>query len=422
MLKFKLFRVYLRTVLYIVITCLTVVFLLKIWTLNLSDNPYLPKYEPLNYANMTMPTIMSLAELKVKWIERKISRLSGGFAGEKVRLDFEPVKQVDSKIHAFYYSWYRNEKEDGIWKHWFATDKYPGRPSEFRTAYYPRLGFYSSHNKSVIDIHMMQMKKAGIGVAIVSWEPHDPKEILMKTILDTADKYTIKIALHWKNTIEINQIITNLNIFIDTFGQHNALYRIKRASKDDKFLPVIYIFDPFIEDPITWSSYLNPNGNRTIRNSQFDAIFLGLLSSVQNRIDIKQAHFDGFYTYFATNGFTYGSSWRNWKTLGQFADKNGLIFVPCIAPGYNDGTLSTYFRPRLNGNYYEIAWKSALAAKPSAIAINSFNSWEEGSQIEPAVPNTTNVSRFSDYEKVSDNYYLQFTGFWVKYATENNKF
>lgn len=41
------------------------------------------------------------------------------------------------------------------------------------------------------------------------------------------------------------------------------------------------------------------------------------------RQDIAAAGFDGFYTYFAANEFTYGSSWKHWKSLSGFARKNG---------------------------------------------------------------------------------------------------
>ena len=39
------------------------------------------------------------------------------------------------------------------------------------------------------------------------------------------------------------------------------------------------------------------------------------LVELKHRADIKAAKFDGYYTYFAANGFTYGSTWKNWKSL-----------------------------------------------------------------------------------------------------------
>ena len=36
---------------------------------------------------------------------------------------------------------------------------------------------------------------------------------------------------------------------------------------------------------------------------------------MKHRYEIKKSSFDGFYTYFASNGFSYGSTWKNWKGL-----------------------------------------------------------------------------------------------------------
>ena len=65
-------------------------------------------------------------------------------------------------------------------------------------------------------------------------------------------------------------------------------------------------------------------------------MFIGLLVDFKHRSDIKKAKFDGFYTYFAANGFTHGSSWKNWRSLQDFATRNSLIFIPSVGPGYID--------------------------------------------------------------------------------------
>lgn len=41
---------------------------------------------------------------------------------------------------------------------------------------------------------------------------------------------------------------------------------------------------------------------------------------------ILNAHFDGFYTYFAATGFTYGSTPTNWVSM-QKGKGNGKIFI-----------------------------------------------------------------------------------------------
>ncbi len=49
---------------------------------------------------------------------------------------------------------------------------------------------------------------------------------------------------------------------------------------------------------------------------------------------ITEGYFDGFYTYFATDGFTQGSSSSMWHQLSQFASQNDKLFIPCVGPGY----------------------------------------------------------------------------------------
>jgi hypothetical protein len=43
--------------------------------------------------------------------------------------------------------------------------------------------------------------------------------------------------------------------------------------------------------------------------------------------------FDGFYTYFASEGFVYGSSRGNWPSMIDFANRNGLLSSISVGPG-----------------------------------------------------------------------------------------
>ena len=138
----------------------------------------------------------------------------------------------------------------------------------------------------------------------------------------------------------------------------------------------------------------------------------------KHRFDIKKANFDGFYTYFASNGFSYGSSWKNWRELANFAFKSSLQFVPSIGPGYAD----TRIRPwngkntanRREGGYYEAGWRAAVNTKPKMVSITSFNEWGEGTQIEPTVSMLTHNHTYNDYGARGPEMYLQTTKQCVK--------
>lgn len=128
-------------------------------------------------------------------------------------------------------------------------------------------------------------------------------------------------------------------------------------------------------------------------------------------------HFTGFYTYFASNGFSYGSSWKNWQSLAKFAKDQNLLFSPSVGPGYIDTTVRPWnfanTRHRRHGHYYEVAWRAALASQPNFISITSFNEWHEGTQIEPAEPKRTENFHYLDYEPEEPYFYLDLTNYWI---------
>ncbi len=103
--------------------------------------------------------------------------------------------------------------------------------------------------------------------------------------------------------------------------------------------------------------------------------------------------FDGFYNYFASTGFTYGSTPANWKYLHEWAEKNNKIFIPSVVPDYIDTRIRPWntsnTRDSNNEKYYDNMYLKAIESGARYISITSFNEWHEGTQIEPAIPMKT---------------------------------
>ncbi|XP_021933061.1 glycoprotein endo-alpha-1,2-mannosidase isoform X2 [Zootermopsis nevadensis] len=381
------------------------------------------------------------SELRLKWLHQKVEKIS-----QKVRRS-QTVKQIEQEevstthpnynVHIFYYAWYGNVAVDGHWRHWNhkylpnwkKEDKiYPTGthepPGDVSSNFYPMLGCYSSKDPVVIDTHMKQLSDAKVGVVVVSWYPpgtSDPQgdspDLILPLLLDSAQRHDIRVALHIepyrdRNPINLSQYIRYI---IGHYGGHPAFYRMQRRGRS---LPVFYVYDSYLTPAGAWKELLSAKGNLSVRGTQLDGIFLGLLVDMQHRYDIKKSHFDGFYTYFATNGFTYGSSWKNWRSLSKFARQNYLLFVPSVGPGYIDTQIRPWnmvnTRHRRHGKYYEVGWRSALSAQAKLISITSFNEWHEGTQIEPAVQKATASFTYFDYEPEGPNFYLNLTKWWVK--------
>ncbi|KAG2467740.1 glycoprotein endo-alpha-1,2-mannosidase [Polypterus senegalus] len=357
------------------------------------------------------------------------------------------VSLPNYNLHTFYYSWYGNPKFDGKYIHWnhpvlphwdpkIATSFPRGKhnpPEDIGSNFYPLLGPYSSRDPAVIEAHMQQLQTAAIGVLSLSWYPPDmkddagePTDELVPAVLDIAHKYQVKVTFHIEPYQGRNDLTmrNNIQYIIDKYGGHPAFYKYK--TRTGSLLPLFYIYDSYLVSPETWGNLLKESGHNTIRNTKYDGIFIGLLVEEKHKHDILAAGFDGMYTYFATNGFSYGSSYRNWKSIKAFCESNNLIFIPSVGPGYVDTSIRPWniqnSRNRINGKYYETALSAALQVRADIISITSFNEWHEGTQIEMAIPKTAGEITYLDYLPQKSSIYLDITRKWAeKFNTEREK-
>ncbi|KAL7862476.1 hypothetical protein SRHO_G00139170 [Serrasalmus rhombeus] len=357
--------------------------------------------------------------------------------------DFPPPNY---NIHAFYYTWYGNPQFDGRYIHWNhpllphwdpkVAEGYPkGRhqpPDDIGANFYPALGAYSSRDPSVVEAHMQQLRTAAIGVLAVSWYPPgmkddngDSTDDIVPLVLEVADKYKVKVAFHiepYKGRDDAS-MLENIKYIMEKYGGHPAFFRYK--SSTGKLLPLFYIYDSYLQSADTWAQMLKTTGKSSIRNTPYDGIFVALLVEEKHKREILDAGFDGIYTYFATNGFSYGSSHHNWKSIKDFCDGNNLIFIPSVGPGYIDTSIRPWnfqnTRNRINGKYYETSLSAALATRPQIISVTSFNEWHEGTQIETAIPKTGGRTAYLDYLPHKPTVYLEITRRWAMKFREDQE-
>lgn len=212
---------------------------------------------------------------------------------------------VLDQVHVFYYPWYGNPEEDSGYIHWNHEylpnwDKqdskvYPtGRhqpPDDIGANFYPQLGCYSSKSAKTVDQHMKWIKEAGIGVLVVSWYPPNlsdkegkPFDKLFPLFLDTANLYGLKISFHiepYEGRTPEN-LKQNIEYIIQKYGNHSSLYKLPR-SPSRKPLPVFYIYDSYLNAPNSWSAVLSTGGKHSIRNTELDGVFLGLIVELRHK-------------------------------------------------------------------------------------------------------------------------------------------
>lgn len=344
-------------------------------------------------------------------------------------------------FHAFYYMWYGNEHIDGRYLHWnhrylphwekSVAKKYPQGvhtpPHDIGASFYPELGCYSSKDVATMEQHMLQLRQAKVGVISVSWYPKGlsddegaPPDFLISELLDTANKYAIKVTLHvepYKDRSPVT-LQRDLKYIHGKYSHHPAFYKFRvargAAKNRERWLPLIYIYDSYLSSAQEWAEVLKPGGRHSIRGTEHDCVAIGLLVKQSDKNSILEGGFDGFYTYFASNGFSFGSSITMWSSLATFAKQSNLVFIPSFGPGYDDTRVrpwnSKNSKDRKDGGYYRQMFNAALKNHEGGIvSVTSFNEWHEGTQIEPAIPKHANGFTYLDYTPHSPQYYLQLT-------------
>jgi len=329
---------------------------------------------------------------------------------------------ICESIHAFYYGWYASEKVDGQERHWNhevlgvdGAEPHPGT-DDIGANFYPELGAYSSNDARVLGRHLEQAAAAGIGVLVASWwGPETFEDANLPLLMDAAAETGLGVAFHLEPFPGRDAATSRdaIRYLLDRYGDHPALYR----STAHGGRPVFYVYDSYVTPAADWSRLLRPEGDLSVRGTPYDVVAIGLWVTEDEGEFFLTGGFDGVYTYFASDGFTWGSTADNWPRLADWARDNALVFVPCVGPGYLDTRVRPWngatTRSREDGVYYDRMFRRAIDVAPPIIGITSFNEWHEGTQIEPAVPKAIAGYRYEDYEVLGPGYYLDRTRYWV---------
>lgn len=333
----------------------------------------------------------------------------------------EEKAEPNRKVHTFYYGWFATPEQDGRysnWNHpilphwrdttWNNAGSFPGG-DDIGANFYPALGCYSANDTATINQHMKWMKEAGIGVLAISWwGPGSFTDKSVNTYLDLSKKHGLELTFHiepvYKTPERFREIIQYI---VKNYGDHPALF--KHEGK-----PMYYVYDSHKVKYPQWNKLFAPDGELSLRNTPLDGVFIGHWERRRDGGFFLKSGFDGYYTYYASEGYMYGCTSSNWPVLADFARKHDLLFIPCPGPGYKD----TRIRPwndkntedRKAGRYYENMFRNAASVNPDYIGITSFNEWHEGTQIEPAIPKTIPGYTYEDYgEGVDPMFYIHQT-------------
>jgi alpha-mannan endo-1,2-alpha-mannanase / glycoprotein endo-alpha-1,2-mannosidase len=336
------------------------------------------------------------------------------------------------RVVTFYYPWYGNPEFNGEYLHWNHEVLVDGGarfvpPLSIGANFFPEAGTYSSLDPAIVLQHFRDIRRAGVGNVCISWwGQHNSDgqlshlkgytDNVTALLLDTAARVGISVSFHHEPYEGRTAASTREDIqyVIDTYGDHPALHR-----EDGK--PMFFVYDAYMTKAREWASILSRSGADTIRGTKYDACMISLYVNDNDKKLVVDAGFDGFYTYFAADGFTPGSTSANWLRLARWAESVGVKFIPSVGPGYDDTRIRPWNaknrRGRESGKYYDRHWESAISTRAGTISVTSWNEWHEGTQIEAAVPKVdTRVDppfTYEDYSPLAPDHYVTRTRHWV---------
>lgn len=315
---------------------------------------------------------------------------------------------------AFFYLWYGSVDVDGAWQHWdhevlphwqeSVRQQYPSGvrftpPEELHAPFYPQRGPYSSRDVATLRAQMAELADAGVTAVALSWwgrpdhpGTHDTQGVgtdsAVRGALDAAAHAGLVASFHLEPYVGRNATTVAKDVVYiqERYGSHAAVHR------DSRGRIVFFAYDSYHIPARQWARLLTADGDLSVRGTAADGAFIALWLDSHGGREASLGGFDGVYTYFASDGFSFGSRSRNWGHIADYCRSNDLYFVASVGPGYEDSRIRPWNRanskPRENGAYYRRMLDAAVAARPHAISITSYNEWGEGTQIEPAVPYT----------------------------------
>lgn len=254
----------------------------------------------------------------------------------------------------FYYNWYGSPEVDGKRLHWSHLvlkfkPRDPDLPAipgggDIAADYYPALGEYSSADPAVVEAHMRMIAQAGIGIVAVTWlGEHVPSARSLSLLFDAAARHGLRLCFQIEPAARPDVVAARAAIvrIVERFGRHQAFYR-----DPDSGRPLFFVYDSYQIPAADWARLLRPEGDISLRGGAFDAEVIGLWVEADEHAFFLDGGFDGFYTYFASRGFTYGATPEHWPALQRWAADNELRFVPSVAlatsmPGCDRGTSPT---------------------------------------------------------------------------------
>lgn len=311
-------------------------------------------------------------------------------------------------------------------------------------ANHPVLGRYNSRDPQVIGQHIKWNKDAGIDFFAINWHDcRDWDDITLKDYyLVHPLSSEIKFCINYDSSIALNicgnpvsynfndkyspnknkgeKFLEDFKYLADTYFNHPQYLRINNrpvviiynvstfdnASRYFEQLKIdmakrnISIF--LIADAVGWAGINLTKNNLSYLWEMSPKQLIKIFNRAMHRLSLNNSqgdillskYFDGITGYNMYSPNRMANFLKNvdkvYQKFYNYANSQGLCFVPTLVPGYDDRNLKGLNRPileRREGKFYQEFLqiiKKYLSPSLKMALITTFNEWHEGTEIEPS--------------------------------------
>ncbi len=245
--------------------------------------------------------------------------------------------------------------------------------------YQPLLGLYDSNDQDVIECHLLWMKAAGFDGILADWygtQNHFDYPMIherTKSLFDKAEKFGFKIGVVYEDQTVKNALAASLIKQQDSkkIAEETGRWLKDNWFKKESWLkfknsPLLLVFGPQHFSESDWSQFRQASGK------------VDLLT-----LHHPQPYGQGVFDWpVPSQGIEFQSGFLDRSRGSEFTVS---VAFPRFHDYYNEGGEKSY--PLLkdaDGATLKSTLQTALAQKPNAVQIATWNDWQEGTQVEPS--------------------------------------
>jgi glycoprotein endo-alpha-1,2-mannosidase len=319
--------------------------------------------------------------------------------------------KVPREVWILYVGTWDNPETDGTWTGWDSKRDWEPRdpPDSIASVHYPELGAYSTHNTTTLKSHLQLLQRASVDVLVVPWDGLSLgnntatfSDITLNLLFGLTPDFGLKLLPLFTSydLRNLTSVEFNYSYYTSRYVGEKAHYR-----RGGKPVGLIYDADSF-------------KAGAEFLQRHTEMAFFATGGSQNDYFGVFESGYLGFVTFGPSEDTSWASNQQNWRPLAAMSRERRIDFVPTVSPGFNGSAVGRWGfhgpKSRKCAGYYDARWTAAIDVAPDAILVHSFNSWHEGSAIEPVVERTNYTLSDDIWCGTEPDFFIKKTAEWVR--------